>query len=136
MKKTILLYVLAVFMTNCNISVAGNVKVKLTYPSDAGMPSLNVYLKNTLTNKIYSYTTKGDEYNYEFKNIPAGKYIAYCYLNEPNATLSAGYTKFVPCGLSVNCKDHSFIEFDVTEKGTMDNIDIGDWYGAEVPAQK
>ena len=134
MKKIIIFYVLIFFITSSYSLFAGNVKVKLSYPSADGIPSLVVILKNTKTGKIYTYISKFGENNHVFKNISSRKYIAYCFENIPNSNYGAGYTKAVPCGLSINCEDHSFIEFYVTKKGTTNNIYIADWYSAELPA--
>lgn len=132
MQKHFFYCLLVLFMTNCTYSFAQTVKGKLSYPSEY-VPSLIVYLKNTATGELFKYVSKEGEMKYEFKNIPAGKYVAYCYLNDSDSDFGAGYTKAVPCGLSVECNDHSLIQFEVKEKGITDKINIGDWYGAEIP---
>lgn len=44
-----------------------------------------------------------------------------------------GFTAAVPCGLTVNCKDHSLIQIEVKNGESEDSIKISDWYGAILP---
>jgi hypothetical protein len=47
------------------------------------------------------------------------------------AGLAGGYTQAVPCGLSVNCTDHSLIPVQVNNGVVTQNINPGDWYAPE-----
>ncbi len=44
--------------------------------------------------------------------------------------LAGGYTNAVPCGLSVDCTDHSLIAITVIAGQTI-TVDPGDWYAPE-----
>lgn len=111
----------------------GKVAGSLCYPSSA-IPPLDVFLQNVNTNEIISIQTNMNQQEFEFDEVLAGKYIAFAY-PQSTAELGGGYTEFVPCGLSVECTDHSFIEFDVDAGETTSEIEICDWYGAEIPAK-
>ena len=105
---------------------------------------MNVYLKAAGSNTIYKLVSKENEQAFMFKKIPEGSYVAYAYtieatmidLNNKKSKASGGFTRFVPCGLSVDCKDHSLISFKVNNGKTTDAISICDWYGAIVPVEK
>jgi hypothetical protein len=121
----------------------GNVNGTLCYPSDY-IPEMNVYLKNVDNNNIYLANIKEGQKTFKFKKITSGKYVVYAYTKEKVAQelngkplkASGGFTKAVPCGLSVECNDHSLIKFEVKKGKTKESISICDWYGAIVPREK
>ncbi|HEV8513416.1 MAG TPA: hypothetical protein VGQ59_09065 [Cyclobacteriaceae bacterium] len=129
-------------LTSC-ASTTGIVQGKLCYPSEY-IPAMNVYLKANGSNIIYKLVSKENDQTFSFKKIPEGNYVAYAYtidatmldLNNKKSKASGGFSHFVPCGLSVDCKDHSLISFKVNKGKTTNAIDICDWYGAVVPAEK
>ena len=141
MKNTgIFLLLSAVMMLGCD-SQQGVVKGTLCYPSDY-IPPMTIYLKNQDTKKVYRQVTKQNQKSFSFKEIPDGKYVAFAYtldetlVDNQNQTSKAGggYTQFVPCGLSVECDDHSLIVVNVTN-GIASGIQICDWYGAIIPPE-
>lgn len=99
---------------------------------------MNIYLKNKETNKIYSLDIKENQKPFKFKKVPAGNYIAFAYTvqeistddNNKTSIANGGYTHAVPCGLTVDCKDHSLLVFKVENGKTTKNIQICDWFGA------
>jgi hypothetical protein len=121
------------------LDTKGEVIGRLCYPSDY-LPKMTVYLKEVNTKKTYTLTTKEDQEFFRFIDIPYGKYIAYAYSIENVVTdeyglkvkSSAGFTKAVPCGLTVECVDHTLIIFNVDSR---DTISICDSYGAIVPLE-
>ena len=133
---------MALALTSC-ASTTGVVQGKLCYPSEY-VPAMNVYLKAAGSNTIYKLVSKENEQTFTFKKIPEGNYVAFAYTTEPTmfdlnnkkSKASGGFTRFVPCGLSVDCKDHTLISFKVNKGKTTDAISICDWYGAIVPAEK
>ena len=142
MKKILSLLSIALALTSC-ASTTGIVQGKLCFPSEY-IPAMNVYLKASNSKAIYKLVSKENEQAFTFKKIPEGSYVAYAYtveatmldLNNKKYKGSGGFTKFVPCGLSVDCKDHSLISFKVKKGKTTNAIDICDWYGANVPKEK
>lgn len=137
----LLLFFTIILLTSCN-STTGIVKGTLCYPSDY-IPAMNVYLKNKETNKTYSLLIKENQQTFKFKKIIEGNYIAYAYtieetitdFNNKTSKASGGYTQAVLCGLTVNCNDHSFVNFNVKKGKTTKAIHICDWYGAMVPKE-
>ena len=137
MKNLLALIILsAILMTSCS-STSGTVKGTVCYPSEY-IPAMNVYLKNKETSKIYSLDVNENQKPFKFKKIPAGNYIAFAYTvqeistdaNNKSAIANGGYTHAVPCGLTVECKDHSLLVFKVQNGKTTKNIEICDWFGA------
>ncbi len=72
-------------------------------------------------------------------DLPAGTYhvIAYPFSADTYAppapgssVLAGGYTQAVPCGLTVDCTDHSLIVITVVS-GQTTTADPGDWYAPE-----
>lgn len=127
-----LLFLSTILLTGCS-STTGTVKGTVCYPSEY-IPAMNVYLKNKETGKIYSLDIKENEKPFKFKKIPEGNYIAFAYTVQEVLTdvsiASGGYTHAVPCGLTVECKDHSLLIFKVQNGKTTKNIKICDWFGA------
>ena len=107
----------------------GEVQGSLNFPSDY-IPNLKIYLINVVTKDVYKSLTEAGQETYIIKDIPAGTYVAFCYYSE---NYGAGYTYAVPCGCSVNCKDHRLIEFKVNPDSTTTSIDLFDWYEAIIP---
>ena len=129
-----LLFLSAILLTSCS-STMGTVKGTVCYPSEY-IPAMNVYLKNKETGKIYDLDIKENQKSFKFKKIPEGNYIAFAYTIQEDLTdlksavVSGGYTHAVPCGLTVECKDHSLLIFKVKNGNTTKNIQICDWLGA------
>lgn len=142
MKNVFLFVVIAFLFTGCR-STTGVVQGKLCFPSEY-VPAMNVYLKSAGSAKVYKLVSKENQQAFTFKKIPEGNYVAFAYtleatsldLYNKKSKASGGFTQFVPCGLSVDCKDHTLISFKVSKGKTNDAISICDWYGAIVPAEK
>jgi len=56
----------------------------------------------------------------------------YAWLDDGN--LGGSYSQAVPCGLSVDCTDHSLIPVTVNAGQDVTGIDVCDWYGPPPPA--
>ena len=132
----------AILLTSC-VSTTGIVQGKLCFPSEY-IPAMTVYLKAVNAKTVYQLESKENQQVFTFKKIPAGDYVAFAYtreatsldLNNKKSKASGGYTRFVPCGLSINCKDHTLINFKVVKGKTTNAISVCDWYGAIVPAEQ
>jgi len=130
------LFLSAIILSSCS-STSGTVRGTVCYPSEY-IPAMNIYLKNKETNKIYSLDIKENQKPFKFKKVPAGNYIAFAYTvqeistddNNKTSIANGGYTHAVPCGLTVDCKDHSLLVFKVENGKTTKNIQICDWFGA------
>ena len=109
----------------------GNVEGKLCYPSEF-IPAMDIYVQNTLTQNFDHIATQENQSTYALEGLQPGNYIAYAY-RQDSAELGGGYTYAVPCGLTVSCTNHELIKFEVTADETTSEVDICDWYGAEIP---
>ena len=114
----------------------------LCYPSEY-IPKMTVYLMQTNSQKVYKLKTKENQRSFKFTNIPVGEYYCYSYTIDKILTdtrgighkASGGYTKAVPCGLTVDCKDHTLIKFKIDSNIGKDTINLCDFYGAIAPSE-
>jgi hypothetical protein len=139
--KFVVLIIVSVIniLTSCSIKT-GEINGVLCYPSEY-IPSMNVYLQDNITGKIYKLTTKENQREFKFKNILYGEYIAYAYpvedlLNGAGTKIGGGYTNAVPCGLTYKCNDHSLIKININSKIHYNTISICDFYDVVIPAEK
>jgi len=113
----------------------GTMTGKLSYPSSF-IPPMRVVVF-TLDNAVIAYTdTAQNQGTYSF-DLPEGTYHVIAYPYDPNAavvptaastdTYAGGYTAAVPCGLSVDCTDHTLLNVTVVAGQTVE-ADPGDWY--------
>jgi hypothetical protein len=104
----------------------GTVTGVVRYPSDY-LPAMRIYAIRTDTSTYYKTTTRPNQSRFKILNVPPGKYFIVAYTDEA-AGMSGAWTRAVPCGLKVTCRDHSLIRVTVTAGRTAGGIDIGDWY--------
>ena len=115
----------------------GTITGKLSYPSSF-IPPMRVVVF-TLDNAVVAYTdTAMNQGSYSI-DLPEGTYHVIAYPYDPtasvvatttdNKTFAGGYTAAVPCGLSVDCTDHTLLNVQVA-KGQTVHADPGDWYVA------
>jgi len=106
----------------------GSVSGQLSYPSEM-IPSLRLVLWNVEDGTYLTMEVPQDTFEFRWENVPAGHYQLVAYLrNGDLGAFAGGYTKAVPCGLSVDCNDHSLIVFEVRPGEDTSGIDPGDWY--------
>lgn len=110
----------------------GTVTGKICYPSE-GIPPLALYLKEVETGVVLTQNTPANTGTYIFANVLEGSYVAFAYALQYDA--GGAYTNAVPCGLTVSCTDHSLIEIKVNAGKTVNNVDLCDWYGDQVPSK-
>lgn len=97
------------------------------YPSE-GIPPLDIYAFKTSDTSVYfKTTTQTNQQSFTIDAVTPGSYFLVAYPTDTDA-LAGGYTKAVPCGLSVECTDHSLIEVVVTAGQTKAGVEIKDWY--------
>lgn len=141
MRARIIVSTIALLLMACNSNVA-TVNGTLCYPSEY-VPKMTVYLKESKSKKVYKVITQEAQQSFKFKGIPFGDYFAYAYTLEKvmmdsdgkGSKASGGFTQAVPCGLTVNCNDHSLIPVKLRSRVHKDAIKICDWYGAKVPPE-
>ena len=115
----------------------GTIEGSLGYPSDY-IPVMGICAINEKTEEAFcSYEMlEDDEYTYGLGyeiEVPTGTYNVYAQLvdtgeEEVDTKYKAYYSKFVTCGMSVECESHKAIDVKVKGGETENNIDPQDWY--------
>jgi hypothetical protein len=107
------------------VSVNGAVDGTICFPSE-GIPPLNVYLhqNGSATGILVPHAQNQSSFS---AVVPAGTYTAYAWVQD--FTYGGSYSQAVACGLSVDCTDHSLVEFTVTAGATTTGVAVCDWYG-------
>lgn len=108
----------------------GSLQGLLHYPSE-GIPPLVVYARNVATNETFSISTAENQQDFTLAGLPQGVYHVFAWVSDGNG-LGGAYTQAVPCGLTVDCTDHSLIQVPVAAGQTSTGVDIADWYEQSV----
>jgi hypothetical protein len=112
-----------------NIPPLGKISGHLSYPASA-IPALRLVAFDVQTGQASYTDLPAGQSAYAFE-LPAGTYhvIAYALPGDgfPGG-LAGGYTRAVPCGLAVECADHTLINVTVKATETTENVDPADWY--------
>jgi hypothetical protein len=106
----------------------GSISGKLSYPGEL-IPPQRVVAFDQGTGKYYDIDSEKGQDTYIINNLPPGVYQVVAYLKEDR--LVAGYSQAVPCGLSVDCNDHSLINVTVKAGENTAGVDPGDWYAPD-----
>lgn len=107
----------------------GVIKGVLGYPS-SGIPPLTVYALSAKDGgKNFFVKTAQDQGSFSIEDVDPGTYHIVAYTED--SKLSGGWSKMVPCGLSVDCKDHTLINVEVKAGETAGGIEVRDWYAPE-----
>jgi len=110
------------------MAAKGQISGKLGYPSEA-IPQLTVYAFDILDEKKYfKVETKVNQNDFIISEVDPGSYFLVAYATGYEA--SGAYTKAVPCGLTVECTDHSMIAVTVNSGEKNSTVEIRDWYAA------
>lgn len=111
---------------------SGSISGMLSYPSES-IPPLRVVAFRVDNTAWYAVeVTKGDQFLVE--DLPPGDYYIVAYLIDKQVVkggFAGGYSNFVPCGMSVDCSDHSLIPVAVTPGSVTSGVHPGDWYAPE-----
>ncbi len=117
--------------TNDIDNATGSVTGMLSYPSE-GIPPLRVVFFNTEKDSWFSKDFPANTTNYQMDGLIPGKYTVVAYLADNSIPgLSAGFSQAVPCGLSVDCVDHSLIVIEVTADHIATDVNPVDWYAPD-----
>lgn len=106
----------------------GTIKGELGYPAEM-IPPLDVYAISSVdSTKFFALKTNANQQSFTITDVEPGTYVLVAY---SGATYAGGYTKSVPCGLSVDCNDHTLIPVTVKAGETNGEAQIKDWYAPE-----
>ncbi len=107
-------------------STRGRIQGTLGYPSEH-IPPMSIYAFNTADSTRFFFTTTSDNQgSFMIENVEPGTYHVVGYAASSNS--SGAWSRMVPCGLSVNCTDHSLIPVTVTAGATATGVEVKDWY--------
>ncbi len=115
--------------------LSGSIVGQLSYPSEA-IPAMAVvaYVAGGSPLDYYYIVTTAGASNYQIDNLPPGNYQVVAYTlgggGFPSG-LAGGYSQAVPCGLSVDCTDHSLIVVQVLGGQGSSGVNPGDWYAPD-----
>ena len=112
----------------------GSVDVSLGYPS-SGIPPLKVCLypvpevQSQYESPAKCVTTIENQMTASIAQVQPGTYHAFAWPVSDAFTIGGSWTAAVPCGLSVDCTDHSPLPVEVKSNQVTKGVEIKDWYG-------
>ena len=109
---------------------AGVIRGKLCYPSEY-IPAMTLYARNVSTGETVTLGVPENTPQYELQVPGEATYQVFAWTEDG---LGGTYSRFVNCGMSVECTDHSIVPVPVGAGQTVSAIDICDFYGGPVPA--
>lgn len=124
--------------TDVPLPAAGSISGNLSYPSEF-IPPMRVVafrLANGQPSGEFVFVeTALNQGNYQLDNLVPGQYWVVAYtIPEGEGIpqgLAGGFSQAVPCGLSVECGDHSLLAVDVVPGQTTADVNPADWYAPE-----
>ena len=118
-------------ISSAPIEQTGSIEGVLGYPSEQ-IPALDVYAQPTTnTSQFYVVETALNEGSFTISDVAPGSYYVFAYVHGSEESSVGGYSKAVPCGLTVQCNDHSLIPVEVVANEPSTGIEIRDWYAPE-----
>ena len=108
-----------------NIFDTGTAEGYVCFPSEY-LPAMYLYFENVDTLEVTKLPIPENQGNFSAP-LPPGTYTAYAWLTD--FTGGGTYSQAVPCGLSVDCTDHSLLPFEVIAGQAAVGIEVCDWYG-------
>ncbi len=112
------------------VETTGKIEGILGYPAE-GIPVLEVYAFSVSDKtKFFKIKTFENQSQFTIDGVAPGTYYVVAYsINYSN--LPGAYSKAVPCGLSVDCTDHSLIPVKVQAGESTSGVEVRDWYAPE-----
>ena len=111
----------------------GSISGNLNYPGPS-IPAMYVAAYHYGTEAYKVILTTPGQSTYKIDELDPGNYWVIAYTVGGGgfpAQFPGGYTKAVPCGLSVTCTDHTLILVPVSAGQTTTNINPFDWYAPQ-----
>ena len=111
------------------VSTLGTVSGSICYPSEA-IPAMTAFFESQDSGQVTQVPIAENQAAYSIELEP-GTYIAYAYRAGESIRIGGMYSQAVPCGLTVECSDHTPLVFTVLVGETTQGIDICDWYAQD-----
>jgi hypothetical protein len=119
-------------------ALPGGINGALSYPSEF-IPPLRVVafrLENGQPNGEFNFImTSENQSTYQIDGLEPGQYWVVAYTIPAGEGipqgLAGGFSHAVPCGLAVDCGDHSLITVEVQAGQLTGGVDPVDWYAPE-----
>ena len=111
----------------------GGIAGQLRYPAD-NLPAMYVTAYQVGSQKYQFVITNPGQGSYEIDGLAPGTYHVIAYTVGGGGFpvgLAGGYTQAVPCGLGMNCTDHSLIDVQVEAGQTAVGVVPDDWYAPQ-----
>lgn len=108
-------------------STVGLAAGQICYPSEF-IPEMTAFFQD-ITGKITELQIAENQTSYSLE-LPMSTYVAYAY-TAADPEMGGSFSQAVPCGLDVNCTDHSLISYEVKPGQTTENVDLCDWYSIQ-----
>ncbi len=111
----------------------GSIAGTLSYPSEY-IPPLRVVAFNVATGQAYYVDTAEYQGDFQIDGLPPGTYHVVAYVLGGQGLPSGfggGYTRAVPCGLSVECTDHTLLDVVVVAGQVTRDVRPWDWYAPD-----
>lgn len=105
---------------------SGSIAGQLSYPSSF-IPSMVVVAFEAKGPNYRYVITNQNSTTYQIDDLPPGSYYVVAYPAD-NPSYPGGYSQAVPCGLSVDCSDHSLIPVNVIDGQVTQGVNPGDFY--------
>ncbi len=107
----------------------GSISGVVGFPSEE-IPALRIYAIAVDGKSHYSVASARKQPKFSIRDLPPGQYfvVAYPVAKGDTPAEAGGWTRFVQCGMSVQCKDHSLVPVTVTAGGTATGVNVADWY--------
>jgi len=110
-----------------NAVITGSIAGQLSYPSE-GIPPLYVVAFDANSSAYYWVATVQNQNTYQIDNLPPAIYLVVAYPAANPGSFAGGYSQAVPCGMAVQCTDHSLIPVIVTNGQVSQGVNPQDWY--------
>lgn len=122
---------------------SGSITGSVSYPAGV-QPAQTIYAIATDGSRFNTVETAFGQRTYTMLGVAPGDYFVFSVAPDFGALAGqasssarsqsgyrfpAGYTKAVPCGLSISCSDHTPISVHVADGPTTSGVDPVDWYG-------
>lgn len=120
-------------------SPPGSITGELAYPSEF-IPPLTVYAVSITDQRVF-FSVETPRYplptgatpakpTYTISGVAPGTYYVLAYRNDdvPNKERPGVYSRYVVCGGTAACADHSLVPVTVRASETVREIDVTDWY--------